>query len=58
MSVIIQGMKMPQNCDECAINFECCACSITGTRFWDKNAQDEKFDPYQTRLKDCPLREV
>ena len=51
MAIIIENMKMPDNCAVCPLNeYEMTfACAITGKRYnwWDPG-----------RRSDCPLREV
>ena len=58
MSLIIEGMKMPENCHKCILNrgeygpenYEKCICIITGHGM-------RKID-YKKRPKDCPLHEL
>ena len=55
MSVLIKGMKMPTSCSECALNYDCFKCIVTGTPFFD---HEQNFDDETTRLDNCPLVEV
>ena len=50
MSVVMR-MEMPKCCDDCAANYDCMACGITGTRWYGS----EEFDPSNGRLPDCPI---
>ena len=51
MRVYIKGMEMPENCNECKMNYDCCSCILTGTRF----VGSDGFDEYESRLPNCPL---
>ena len=51
MGVYIKGMEMPKACEECALNYDSFACIKTGSRFFE----DNEFDPFKSRLEDCPL---
>ncbi len=53
MSVLIKGMEMPKTCEECALNYDSCACIKTGSRFF--RGRETEFDPFKGRLEDCPL---
>ena len=55
MSVLIKGMKMPTSCSECALNYDCFKCIVTGTPFFD---HEHNFDDETTRLNNCPLIEI
>ena len=55
MSVLIKGMKMPTSCSECALNYDCFKCIVTGTPFFD---HEHNFDDETTRLDNCPLVSV
>ena len=52
MSVLIKGMKMPTSCSECALNYDCFKCIVTGTPFFD---HERNFDDETARLDNCPL---
>ena len=55
MSVLIKGMKMPTSCSECALNYDCFKCIVTGTPFFD---HEQNFDDETTCLDNCPLVEI
>lgn len=55
MSVLIKGTKMPTSCSECALNYDCFKCIVTGTPFFD---HEHNFDDETTRLDNCPLIEI
>lgn len=55
MGVYIKGMEMPTSCSECALNYDCFKCIVTGTPFFD---HEHNFDDKITRLNDCPLVEL
>jgi len=50
--IYIPGMEMPTRCIACQLNYDSCACILTGTRFY-KHGVD--FDPGEEKLPDCPL---
>ena len=52
-SVLIKGMKMPRNCDECELNYDCfrCILPIEDSLLLDK-------DTANSRLPNCPLVEL
>lgn len=52
MGVYIKDMKMPTRCIACQLNYDSCACILTGSRFYKYNTE---FDPGEERLSDCPL---
>lgn len=52
MSILIPGMEMPTRCITCQMNYDSCACILTGSRFYKYNTE---FDPGEERLPDCPL---
>ena len=57
MSIMIKGMKMPTNCSDCRLNYDCYRCSvIDGDKGYFYN--DEDFEPLFNRLPDCPLVEL
>ena len=56
MSILIKGMEMPKTCEECALNYDSCACIKTGSRFF--RDRETEFDPFKGRLEDCPLAPV
>lgn len=51
MSEYVVRMEMPQSCEDCAAQYDCMACGITGSQ-WYGNAE---FDPSKGRLSDCPI---
>lgn len=51
MSVLIKGMKMPQNCYDCRLLYDCYSCKVTGARIDYDRCDNE-------RLADCPLIEL
>lgn len=48
MGVYIPNMKFPQNCDECDLLYDCCACGVTHKRM-DFETMDRVRNPH------CPL---
>ena len=52
MGVYIRDMQMPTRCIACRLNYDSCACILTGSRFYKYNTE---FDPGEERLSDCPL---
>lgn len=48
----LPGMEMPTRCIACQLNYDSCACILTGSRFYKYNTE---FDPGEERLSDCPL---
>ncbi len=58
MSVLIKGMEMPTNCQDCPLNYDQMACKVTGTRWWSDTIVLMNFDSEKERLYDCPLVEV
>ena len=58
MSVLIRGMEMPKNCQDCPLNYDQMACIVTGTRWWSDTMVLMDFDSDKERLYDCPLVEV
>ena len=52
MSVYIKGMAMPTRCLACQLNYDSCACILTGSRYYKHGVE---FDPGEERLPDCPL---
>ncbi len=52
MSVLIKDMAMPKSCAECALNYDCFKCIVTGTPFF---GHEHPFDDETTRLDNCPL---
>ena len=55
MSVIIKDMKMPQSCSDCLLNYDQCACSVTGTRWYSDTMVLLGFNCDEERLQNCPL---
>lgn len=53
MSVYIQGMEMPKNCDECPMLYECRSCALT-----DDHAKDIGWKTEEKRMPNCPLVEI
>ncbi len=53
MSVLIKGMEMPKNCNECPLHFyegqAICSCRLLHT------IDDEILKPWKNKRKDCPL---
>ena len=54
MSVVVRGMEMPENCDECPFGewedadyYSCCLMDFS-----------YKHNPHTGRLEDCPLFEL
>lgn len=54
MGVYIKSMEMPASCAECALNYDCFKCIVTGTLFFD-HKHHFFFDDEMTRLYNCPL---
>lgn len=48
MGVYIPNVKFPQNCDECDLLYDCCACGVTHKRM-DFETMDRVRNPH------CPL---
>ena len=48
---------MPKCCSECILNYDCCACILTGSK-WYNNPEVSDFDSDIERLPDCPLVEI
>ena len=51
MSVVVR-MEMPKCCEDCAAEYDCMACGITGTLWYEES---EEFNPSNGRLPDCPI---
>lgn len=47
----IKGLEIPKSCIDCDLNYDCCACIVTGTKF-------DFEDCDKRRLDDCPLVEI
>lgn len=60
MSVMIPEMDMPQCCIDCPIyNDEFGECNlIPNSRFYNTDTDEELYDPFKARNKDCPLQEI
>ena len=58
MSVIIKGMKIPENCSECPLEYDQMMCSVAGYVWFDQDYLDIGFDSTQDRLPECPLVEL
>ena len=48
MSVVVKGMKMPENCGRCNFNVSSLYCNRTGSEI------DRDYE-YRERLSDCPI---
>lgn len=55
MSILIKGMQMPQSCSDCQLNYDQCACSVTGTRWYSDTMVLLGFNCDEERLQNCPL---
>lgn len=57
MSLVINGMKMPKNCNECPMHFYegqgICSCRVLSAI-----EDDEVLKPWKKKRKDCPLIEI
>lgn len=53
MSVLIKGMKMPQNCDSCPMLYEYRFCALT-----DDHASSIEWKMEEKRMPNCPLIEL
>ena len=57
MSILIKGMEMPKNCNECPLHFYegqgICSC-----RALPAIDDDEILKPWKKKRKDCPLVQV
>ena len=53
MSVLITGMKMPQNCDACPMLYEYRFCALT-----DDHASSIEWKTEEKRMPNCPLVEL
>lgn len=51
MSECVVRMEMPKCCEDCAAEYDCMACGITGTPWYES----EEFNPSNGRLPDCPI---
>ena len=54
MSVLIKGMEMPKNCDDCLLAYDSIICSVTREPFY-KCGEQTGFDSETMRLPSCPL---
>lgn len=54
MSECVVRMEMPKCCDDCDVNYDCCACGISG-EFWFHNPRYKEFDSSKERLPNCPI---
>ena len=52
MSECVVRMEMPKCCEDCAAEYDCMACGITGTPWYEER---EEFNPSNGRLPDCPI---
>lgn len=56
MSVLVKGMKMPQNCYECPLCYDGMECLALQRNL---DVEDEENSPLEyQRMEDCPLIEV
>lgn len=53
MSILIKGMKMPQNCDACPMLYEYRFCALT-----DDHASSIEWKMEEKRMPNCPLIEL
>ena len=53
MSVLIKGLKMPQNCDACPMLYEYRFCALT-----DDHASSIEWKIEEKRMPNCPLIEL
>ena len=57
MSILIKGMEMPKNCNECPMHFYegqgICSCRVLSAI-----EDDEVLKPWKKKRKDCPLIEI
>lgn len=51
MSECVVRMEMPKSCEDCAAEYDCMACGITGTPWYESG----EFNPSNGRLPDCPI---
>lgn len=51
MSECVVRMEKPKCCEDCAAEYDCMACGITGTPWYES----EEFNPSNGRLPDCPI---
>ena len=58
MSILIKGMEIPKNCQDCPLNYDQMACIVTGTGWWSDTMVLMDFDSDKERLYDCPLIEI
>ena len=61
MSVIIENMELPVNCDKCKLYRDEGGCAL-GCNYtvaeWRSLSLDERHEAWGKRHKNCPLREV
>lgn len=53
MSVLIKGMEMPKNCDDCPLNYDSIDCMVADNALREKGGGDFLFD--HERHPNCPL---
>lgn len=53
MDVLIKGMKMPSNCDDCPLNYDSIDCMVADNALREKGSGDFLFD--HERHPNCPL---
>lgn len=56
MSVLIKGMKMPKNCDNCQLNYDSIDCMVADNALRENGGGDFLFD--HERHPNCPLISV
>ena len=58
VSIIVKGMKMPDCCSECELNYDQISCSVTGTSWFSDTYVLMDFDTSTDKLGNCPLVEI
>lgn len=58
MSVLIKGMDVPKNCDECPIQYKHWGYEIKLCPYSTVDNGADLFLPIDYRMKDCPIYEV
>ena len=58
MSIVVRGMEMPDNCEDCAIQYDYMDCPVCGDGWYSSNNQKRGFNPETERLPECPLFEL
>ena len=57
MSIVIKGLNLPSNCNECYL-MEDSGCIVTGYHWVTRGYIDMGFDPAEDRHKNCPIIEL